>query len=119
MGLFDKMNEKADAKMLEFVKTLLLPEEEISHFIRTVNDFIALTNKRLILCDYDFEWGDSKTALFTVPVKNVTAVSMINPLFGLRKFKVGVHVGSLTIKLTFFKEEDAKKCWMLLNGLIC
>lgn len=120
MGFFDKMNEKADAKMLDFVKSILLPEEEVQEFMRTINDFIAVTNRRLIVCDNDFDWGDSKNAVFTVPKKNVTACSMVSPLAGLvRKFKVGIHVGSLTITLTFLKEEEAKKCWMLLNSIIC
>lgn len=120
MGLFDRMNEKADAKMLEYVKTILLPNEEVKEFMRTVNDFIAITDRRLILGDHDFDWGDSKNAIFTVPIKNVTSVSITNPLFDLvKKYKVGVHVGSLTIKITFYKDEDAKRCWMLINSLIC
>lgn len=119
MGFFDKMNDKADAKTLDYVKSILLPGEEVKEFMRTVNDFVAITNQRFILCDHDFDWGDTKNAIFSVPKSKVTATSIVNPLFGLvKKYKVGVHVGSLTVKLTFYKEEDAKKCWMLINSII-
>lgn len=121
MGLFDTLNKKASAETLKQFEALLLPGEGIQEFNQTFHspDSFVVTDRRLILKDFDFDWGDSKAATFSVALGKITSLSMTSDAVGLvKKHKVGVHVGGLTIKLTFFKKEDCTAAYMLLTGLI-
>jgi Bacterial PH domain len=119
MGLFDNFKQKADAKAQAYIESILLPGETIKELITTGADFMAITEKRLILCDQDFDWGDSKQAVFSLPINKIIGVSVSNPISGVfKKFRVAVHAGGVTARMTFLKEDEARKAFIVLNSII-
>lgn len=119
MGLFDKVTASIEADKKMQLEELLLQGEELKKFVMGMGDFVAVTDKRIIMLDQDFNWGEMKQAIVSIKPETVTAVSMVNPTVGtIRKFKVAVFAGGVKAEATFGNKEACTECYKILNTLI-
>jgi hypothetical protein len=120
MGFFDKMAQRAEEKTLKHIQTFLLPGETIVGVIEGINDWIAVTDKRILVSDKDLNILDKSTqTVFSFKKEDVKGLIVDSPISGILKFyHLGFSVGRLTPKITFTKQDDCMAAYHKLAAIL-
>lgn len=76
---FLKSKDQVTSEKTEFIKSLLVPGEELEKFYLIGVEFLAITNKRLIIKDKDGIF-DTNPSLTTIPISKLSGVSISMPI---------------------------------------
>jgi len=109
---FFKSNDQQIEEVKAFVDSLLMPGEEIEKLFRLGIEFVAITNKRLILKDTDSVIS-RKSSVTTIPLSKVSAVSYDPPVSklapGMPTLKI--FASGVSVDLNGFNHEFVKEAY--------
>lgn len=111
MGLFSTSSDTASKDVQE----LLLPGETLELQVKLVEDYLAVTDKRILFIDAEI--GSSKREIVSIPFSRITEVSMlrVGSSFGNQ---VSLQVGPNRRKLTLSDKNESAKLYKLLTEKI-
>lgn len=123
MGFFDSFTKEGrDAAALKEFQEFLIEGEEIKYFSSAIVESYVITNHRILVKDLNFKLDDSQSAIFSIEPSKITALSVSNKLFtsGLtaKKYHLGIHVGGLTVSISFKDREECQSAYKVLSSLV-
>lgn len=111
MGLFSTSSDTANKE----VDSLLMPDEQIEKRFKLVEDYITITNKRLILVDA--ELGSSKREIISIPFKWISEVAILRVATSFSN-QIAFQVGQQRRKVTLSDKSETVEAYKLLTQKI-
>lgn len=120
MGFFSNIRAKQDQKTLDFLNSLLMPQEEINAFHKAGIDWFAITSKRVIVFDSELKLvGDSSNEIVSFRLADVKTVIIEIPLNGVfKKYRLAFRSEALTAKVSFLEKEECLSAYREVLPLI-
>ena len=108
MGLFTSSSDTFTKE----IDSLLLPGEQVELTAKLTEDYLAITNKRVIFIDA--ELGSSKREIISIPFHRIIEVAMQR--IGNLTFaqQVSIQVGSVRRKFTISEKNKVVEVYSLL-----
>lgn len=115
MGLFDSKDKKVENATQE-VSSLLFEDEIIESLHLLIEDFIALTNKRVLFVNKVA--GTTKKDVTTIPYSKITSVSLSKGGFMRFSQEITIGVGSGKFECKTFEPNEVLQLYKQLTHKI-
>lgn len=110
--MFDNLKAKADEQRQKEIDSLILSGEQVEKVFTLIEDYAAITNKRLIYIDK--QWTSTKKGINSVPLSKISCVSLTRG--GMLSFtkEVEIVVSGKAFELKFLDGKQAQEFYMHL-----
>lgn len=105
MGLFTKNIDKIKEDAKKEIAEILLDGEKILAIYLLLEDYVVLTNHRLIAVDK--MWTSTKKTITSIPYKSITAFSLARGGFMSFSKEFEVYVGAHKHEFKFYNENES------------
>ncbi len=119
MRFFESKEEKSKkilSKAKEEAGLLILPKEEIQNIFLLTEDYLILTNKRILLIDKSV--GSNQRSIVTIPYSKIESVSLAKGGVSVFSPEVEISVGSSYFDFKLRTPEDAVDFYRDLSSFI-
>lgn len=119
MKFFESKEDKArkiQDKAKEEASILLLPREEIRKTYLLAEDYLILTNKRILLIDKTI--GSNQRSIVTIPYSKIESISLAKSSVSVFSPEVEISVGSSFFDLKLRSADEAIDFYRHLSNMI-
>jgi hypothetical protein len=119
MRFFESKEEKLRktlTKAKEEASVLILPNEKIREVYLLTEDYLILTNKRVLLLDKTL--GSNQRSIVTIPYNRIESVSLAKSSLSVFSPEVEISVGSSYFDFKLRTAEEAIEFYRNLSSLI-
>ena len=115
MNIFEKKERRVE-KCRQEVENYLIEGETVEAIYLLMEDFVAMTDRRLIMVDKTF--FSTKKAVVTIPYKQITSIGLAKGGFMSFSKDVAVAIGMVSFECSMYNEADVLDFYKRLSAKI-